>query len=76
MYFSIAVYLPFPLKLMSTYYFVRKTQRKKIGFTMSDYVELILSITVALWVYFRFLLAADDNANLFMTYDSSTYSAG
>jgi hypothetical protein len=76
MYFSIAVYLPFPLKLMSTYYFVRKTQRKKIGFTMSDYVELFLSIAVAIWAYFRFFLAVNDNANLFMGYDPSSYSTG
>ena len=63
MYFSIAVYLPFPLKLMGTYYFVRKTQRKKISFTMSDYVDLALSVTVGLWTYFRFFLAVFDNAN-------------
>jgi hypothetical protein len=48
---------------MSTYYFVRKTQRKKIAFTMSDYVELALSAAVALWTYYRFFLAVNDDAN-------------
>jgi hypothetical protein len=76
MYFSIAVYLPYPFKLMSTYYFVRKTQRKKIAFTMSDYVELALSAAVALWVYYRFFLAVNDDANQFMYNDPSLYSTG
>ncbi len=77
MYFSILVYLPFPLKLMSTYYFVGKTQRKKIGFTMNDIVELALSISVAVWVYFRFYLSSNDwVANSFMYYDQNFYTSG
>ena len=43
---------------------------------MSDYVELILAITVAIWVYFRFILAINDDSNLFMSYDPSSYSYG
>ena len=76
MYFSVVVYMAFPLKLMSTYYFVGKTLRKKIGFTMNDYIELALSISVAFWVYYRFYLAVDDNANPFMYYDPLQYSTG
>lgn len=62
---------------MSTYYFVGKTQRKKIGFTMNDIVELALSISVAVWAYFRFYLSSNDwVANSFMYYDQNFYTSG
>ena len=63
MYFSVAVYMPFPLKLISTYYFVGKTQRRKMGLAAEDFVELGLSALVAAWVYFRFYLNVNDNSN-------------
>lgn len=43
---------------------------------MSDYVELALSIFIALWVYFRFFLSVNDDENLYMIYDPSSYSTG
>ena len=43
---------------------------------MSDYVELALSAAVALWVYYRFFLAVNDEANQFMYNDPSLYSTG
>lgn len=60
LYFSVAVYLPFPLKLLSTYYFVGKTQRRKMGLAAEDFVELGLSALVVAWIYFRFYLNAYD----------------
>ncbi len=43
---------------------------------MSDYVELVLSITVGLWAYFRLFLAVNDDSNLFMGNDPYSYSNG
>jgi hypothetical protein len=76
MYFSVAVYLPFPLKLISTYYFVGKTQRRKMGLAAEDFVELCLSALVAAWVYFRYYLNVFDYQNKFIINDPSLYSSG
>ena len=76
MHFSVAVYLPFPLKLISTYYFVGKTQRRKMGLAAEDFVELCLSALVAAWVYFRFYLNVFDYQNKFIINDPSLYSSG
>jgi len=70
------MYMSFPIKLIGTYFFVNKTQRKKISLSMNDIMDLLLALSVAAWVFMRYYLAVNDNANQFMNYDPSTYSKG
>ena len=74
MFYLIIFFMSFPLKLLGIYYFVRKTNKKKIDFTSNDYIEIILTLSVATWVYLYYYLTAYDEANQYLTNDPSTYS--
>ena len=66
--------MTYPLKLIGIYYYLKRTQRKKIGLTINDIIDLFLAIGVGAWVFFRYYLAVNDNANQFMNQDPSEYS--
>jgi hypothetical protein len=50
MFIIIACYLNAPLNLIARFYLVRKTNRTKFSLSFDDYLNLVFSITIVIWV--------------------------
>jgi hypothetical protein len=46
-----AAYLNAPITFLAILFFIRKTKRTKIEISSNDYLDLALSLTIAVWFW-------------------------